>query len=74
MKQFLDIQGGIWRTGKTVNKVVSAMSSAQNQNGGQEATILSLYTTMMHWRAIIAQLFILMILYLLLVETHMEQV
>lgn len=53
MKQFIDIQGGIWASGKTVNKVVSAMSSAQNPHGGQEATILSLYTTMMHWGAII---------------------
>lgn len=54
MKQFLDIQGGLWASGKTVNKVVSAMSSAQNPHGGQEATILSLYTSMMHWGAIIA--------------------
>ncbi|MBY7144960.1 NAD(P)H:quinone oxidoreductase [Virgibacillus sp. NKC19-3] len=54
MKQFLDLQGGIWGAGKTVNKVVSAMSSAHNQHGGQEATILSLYTSMMHWGAIIA--------------------
>lgn len=54
MKQFLDMQGGIWASGKTVNKVVSAMSSAQNPHGGQEATILSLYTAMMHWGAIIA--------------------
>ncbi|MCC3358156.1 NAD(P)H:quinone oxidoreductase [Bacillus sp. REN16] len=54
MKQFLDTQGGLWATGKTVNKVVSAMSSAQNPHGGQEATILSLYTSMMHWGAIIA--------------------
>src|SRR5690625_995481 len=54
MKQFLDTQGGLWASGKTVNKVVSAMSSAQNSHGGQEATILSLYTMMMHWGAIIA--------------------
>lgn len=54
MKQFLDTQGGIWAEGKTINKVVSAMSSAQNPHGGQEATILSLYTSMMHWGAIIA--------------------
>ncbi|WP_340083929.1 NAD(P)H:quinone oxidoreductase type IV [Siminovitchia sp. FSL H7-0308] len=53
MKQFLDIQGGLWSSGKTVNKVVSAMTSAQNPHGGQEATLLSLYTTMMHWGAII---------------------
>lgn len=53
MKQFIDEQGGLWASGKTVNKVVSAMSSAQNPHGGQEATILSLYTIMMHWGAII---------------------
>lgn len=53
VKQFLDTQGGLWANGKTVNKVVSAMTSAQNSHGGQEATILSLYTSMMHWGAII---------------------
>ncbi|MGY0694811.1 NAD(P)H:quinone oxidoreductase [Virgibacillus sp. FSP13] len=54
MKQFLDMQGGLWGAGKTVNKVVSGMTSAQNPHGGQEATLLSLYTSMMHWGAIIA--------------------
>lgn len=54
MKQFIDIQGGIWASGGTANKVVSAMTSAQNPHGGQEATLLSLYTVMMHWGAIIA--------------------
>lgn len=53
MKQFIDLTGGLWAQGKTVNKVVSAMSSAQNSHGGQEATILSLYTAMCHWGAII---------------------
>jgi len=54
MKQFLDTTGGLWFNGKLVNKVVSAMSSAQNAHGGQEATILSLYTTMYHWGAVVA--------------------
>lgn len=53
MKQFLDVQGGLWASGKTVNKVVSAMAAASNSHGGQEATILALYTSMMHWGAII---------------------
>ncbi|MBW7453888.1 NAD(P)H:quinone oxidoreductase [Paenibacillus sepulcri] len=53
MKQFLDSTGGIWFQGKIVNKVVSAMTSAQNPHGGQEATILALYTTMYHWGAIV---------------------
>lgn len=54
MKQFLDTTGGLWFNGKLVNKVVSAMSSAMNPHGGQEQTILSIYTTMFHWGAIIA--------------------
>lgn len=54
LKQFLDTTGGLWFNGKLVNKVVSAMASAQNPNGGQEQTILSIYTTMFHWGAIIA--------------------
>lgn len=53
MKQFIDLQGGLWAQGKLMNKVVSAMSSAQNPHGGQEATIKSVYTSMMHWGAII---------------------
>ncbi|TCS93903.1 NAD(P)H:quinone oxidoreductase [Hazenella coriacea] len=53
MKQFLDTTGGLWFQGKLANKVVSAMTSAQNSNGGQEQTILSLYTTMYHWGAIV---------------------
>jgi NAD(P)H dehydrogenase (quinone) len=52
-KQFIDIQGGIWATGKTVNKAVSAMSSAHNPHGGQEATLLNLYTSMYHWGAVV---------------------
>ncbi|WP_088550026.1 NAD(P)H:quinone oxidoreductase [Paenibacillus aquistagni] len=54
MKQFLDTTGGLWFQGRLMNKVVSAMSSASNPHGGQEATILSLYTMMHHWGAIIA--------------------
>ncbi|MCQ6267637.1 NAD(P)H:quinone oxidoreductase [Fictibacillus sp. WQ 8-8] len=54
VKQFLDTTGGLWFNGKLVNKVASAMTSAQNPHGGQEATILSLYTTMYHWGAIVA--------------------
>jgi NAD(P)H dehydrogenase (quinone) len=53
MKQFLDSTGGLWQKGKLMNKVVSAMSSAMNPHGGQEATVLSLYTTMYHWGAIV---------------------
>lgn len=54
MKQFIDTTGGLWFQGKLVNKVVSAMTSAQNPHGGQEQTILQLYTSMYHWGAIVA--------------------
>lgn len=54
MKQFLDITGGVWSQGKLVNKVVSAMASAGNPHGGQEQTIHALYTSVMHWGALIA--------------------
>lgn len=53
IKNFMDQQGGVWAEGKLMNKVVSAMSSAQNPHGGQEQTIQAIYTTMMHWGAII---------------------
>ncbi|MFC4403435.1 NAD(P)H:quinone oxidoreductase [Gracilibacillus xinjiangensis] len=53
LKQFIDSQGGLWATGKTANKVVTAMASASNSHGGHEATLLNFYTTMMHWGAII---------------------
>lgn len=54
LKQFLDTTGGLWFQGKLANKVVSAMTSATSLHGGHEQTILSLYTTMFHWGAIIA--------------------
>jgi NAD(P)H dehydrogenase (quinone) len=53
MKQFIDSTGPLWAKGKLANKIVTAMSSAQNAHGGQEATILSLYTTMFHWGALV---------------------
>lgn len=53
MKQFFDTAGPLWGQGKLTNKVVTAMSSAQNPHGGQEATVLAMYTTMHHWGAII---------------------
>ncbi|MFZ1468399.1 MAG: NAD(P)H:quinone oxidoreductase type IV [Paracoccaceae bacterium] len=54
LRAFIDTLGGIWSQGGLANKAVSAMTSAQNPHGGQEATILGLYTTFLHWGAIIA--------------------
>lgn len=53
MKQYLDRTGPLWAKGKLANKTVTAMSSASNDHGGQEGTILSLYTVMYHWGAIV---------------------
>lgn len=53
LKQFIDTAGPIWMQGKTVNKVVTAMTSGQNTHGGQEAALLSLYTPMFHWGALV---------------------
>lgn len=54
VRSFIDTLGGVWFGGKLANKAVSAMTSAQNVHGGQEATILGLYTTFLHWGSIIA--------------------
>ncbi|QFT88129.1 NAD(P)H dehydrogenase (quinone) [Bacillus sp. THAF10] len=54
MKSFLDTTGGLWAQGKLANKVASAMTSASNPHGGQEQTILNLYTIMYHWGVIVA--------------------
>jgi NAD(P)H dehydrogenase (quinone) len=53
MKQFLDSTGPLWSQGKLANKIVTGMSSAMNVHGGQEATLLALYTTMYHWGALV---------------------
>jgi NAD(P)H dehydrogenase (quinone) len=53
VRSFIDTLGGQWFTGALANKPVSAMTSAQNPHGGQEATLLSLYTTFLHWGSVI---------------------
>ncbi|PQO24573.1 NAD(P)H:quinone oxidoreductase, type IV [Rhodobacteraceae bacterium WD3A24] len=53
MRAFIDTLGGQWFSGKLADKAVSAMTSAQNPHGGQESTLLGLYTTFMHWGAVI---------------------
>lgn len=53
LKQFLDTTGPLWAEGKLADKVVAGFTSAQNPNGGQESTLLSLYNVFMHWGAVI---------------------
>lgn len=53
MRAFIDTLGPIWQQGKLAGKAVSATTSAQNLHGGQESTLLGLYTTFMHWGSVI---------------------
>lgn len=53
LRAFIDTLGGVWSEGKLAGKAITATTSAQNPHGGQEATTLGLYTTAMHWGAII---------------------
>jgi NAD(P)H dehydrogenase (quinone) len=48
MRQFLDGTGGLWAQGKLVGKVGSVFASSATQHGGQESTILSFHTTLLH--------------------------
>lgn len=53
MRAFIDTLGPLWLEGKLANKPATASTSAQNPHGGQETTIQTLYTTFMHWGAVI---------------------
>jgi len=48
MRSFLDATGGLWAKGALVGKVGSVFTSSGTQHGGQESTILSFHTTLLH--------------------------
>ncbi|WP_129124632.1 NAD(P)H:quinone oxidoreductase [Geomonas oryzae] len=48
MRQFLDATGGLWLQGKLVGKVGSVFASSATQHGGQESTILTFHTFLLH--------------------------
>jgi len=56
MKNFLDQTGALWATGALVGKVGSVMTSSATQHGGQESTILSFHTVLLHQGMLIAGL------------------
>jgi NAD(P)H dehydrogenase (quinone) len=56
MKNFLDQTGGLWAQGKLVGKVGSVFSSTASQHGGQESTILSTHTVLLHHGMVIVGL------------------
>lgn len=53
LRAFIDTLGPLWQKGALANKAASGMTSALNAHGGQETTLISLYTTLMHWGVII---------------------
>ena len=53
MRNFLDQAGGLWAKGALENKVASVFTSSNTQHGGQESTILSFHTTLLHLGMII---------------------
>ena len=48
MKNFLDQTGGLWAQNKLVGKVGGVFTSTATQHGGQESTILSFHTLLLH--------------------------
>ena len=56
MRQFLDATGGLWASGSLVGKVGSVFTSSNTQHGGQESTILSVHTTLLHQGMVIVGL------------------
>ncbi|MDB5706513.1 MAG: Flavoprotein WrbA [Sphingomonas bacterium] len=49
MAAFLDQAGGLWMTGALNGKVGGAFSSTATQHGGQETTLFSIITNLLHF-------------------------
>jgi len=49
MANFLDQAGGLWARGALVGKVGAAFSSTATQHGGQETTLFSIITNLLHF-------------------------
>jgi NAD(P)H dehydrogenase (quinone) len=56
MASFLDQTGGLWMRGALVGKVGAAFSSTATQHGGQEMTLFSIITNLLHFGMIIVGL------------------
>jgi NAD(P)H dehydrogenase (quinone) len=56
MKNFLDQTGGLWARGALVGKVGSVFTSTATQHGGQEMTLFSIITNLLHFGMVIVGL------------------
>lgn len=48
MRNFLDQTGQLWANGSLIGKIGSVFTSSATQHGGQETTITSFHTTLLH--------------------------
>ena len=55
-RSFFDGTGSLWLNGKLIGKVGSVMASTATQHGGQETTITSTHTTLLHHGMVIVGL------------------
>jgi NAD(P)H:quinone oxidoreductase type IV len=53
MRNFLDQTGALWMKGSLIGKVASVFTSTASQHGGQETTITSFHSTLIHHGMII---------------------
>lgn len=56
MANFLDQAGGLWAKGALNGKVGGAFTSTATQHGGQELTLMSLITNMLHFGMVVVGL------------------
>ena len=56
MANFWDQTGGLWAKGALVGKVGAAFTSTATQHGGQETTLFSIITNLMHHGMVVAGL------------------
>jgi NAD(P)H dehydrogenase (quinone) len=56
MRNFLDQTGGLWARNALVGKFASVFCSTASQHGGQETTITSFHTTLLHHGMVIVGL------------------
>jgi len=56
MRNFLDQTGGQWARGALVGRIGSVFCSTASQHGGQETTITSFHTTLLHHGMVIVGL------------------
>jgi len=54
MRNFLDQTGGLWAQGALIGKVGSVFTASAVQHAGQETTITSFHTTLLHHGMVIA--------------------